>query len=270
MVSFGDQQLLRGLSLSVATLFSSSACTIDAYRYNVLAYLLMMTIVSHMSSVLVNRSYVEGQIMLSCVRFGLVLAQMIFAGYIYSSRVTDTFPTGVPSQGHNTTMVLPAVCFEYPDAEPYSAFADLPHSHSKDGAALTMYIMLFVFYGINLLITTAHVITYLEWPKFTWKYLHHNEERAERYSRFWWMGVCRGLLLLGANSMFVWALVRMYQLKHWMTNSGWMSPLNLQADNEWNFGQLLSVFMLAAAPMAVLEAWSGNYPFFLSLPTHLA
>jgi hypothetical protein len=259
VVSFGDQQLLRGMSLSIATLYSSSACTIDAYRYNILAYLLMMAIVSHMSSVLVLRSYVQGQIMLSCVRFALVLAQMIFVGYIYSSRVTDTFPTGVPSQGHNTTMILPAVCFEHPDSEPYSAFEDISHSHGKDGAALTMYIMLFVFYGINLIITSAHVITYLKFEEYTWQEQHKKEEAAKVWSWFWWMGTLRGFILLGANIMFVWALVRMYQLRDWMNSSGWMSPQNLQADNEWTFGQLLSAFMLAAAPMAVLGAWSGTF-----------
>ncbi|KUJ18650.1 uncharacterized protein LY89DRAFT_501176 [Mollisia scopiformis] len=214
VVSFGDQQLLRGLSLSIATLFFSSACTIDAYRYNVLAYLLMMAIVSHMSSVLVLRSYVNGQIVLSCVRFVLVAAQMIFAGYLYSSRVSNTFPTGIPSpnSGHNTTMVLPAVCFEHPFSEPYSALEDIPKSHTKDSAALTMYIMLFVFYGINLIITAAHVITYLRFPQWTWERQHQKEERAAAGSWWWWMGSLRGLVLLGAMIMYIWAVIKIGRL----------------------------------------------------------
>jgi len=256
VISFGDQQILRGLSLSIATLFFSSACTIDAYRYNVLAYLLMMAIVSHMSSVLVLRSYVQGQVVLSCVRFFLVLAQMIFAGYIFSSRVSDTFPTAVPSEGHNTTMVLPAVCFEHPGSEPYSALEDIPKSHTKDSAALTMYIMLFVFYGINLIITSAHVITYLRFPEYTWQKLHKKEEKAKVGSWFWWMGTFRGLVLLAATVIYIWAVIKMYELKHWMTNSGWMVGINLQNDNQWTFAQLLSALLLAAAPMAVLGAWS--------------
>lgn len=261
VVSFGDQQLLRGLSLSIATLFFSSACTIDAYRYNVLAYLLMMAIVSHMSSVLVLRSYVEGQIMLSCVRFILVATQMILAGYIFSSRVSDTFPTGIPnaSEGNNTTMVLPAVCFERPGSKPYTALQDIPHHHDKDSAALTMYIMLFIFYGINLIITTAHVITYYRFPEYTWQRLRKKEEAAKKGSWFWWMGTFRGLILLGAAVFYIWAVIKMYQLKHWMTNSGWMVGLNLQNDNQWTFGQLLSALLLAAAPMAVLGAWSGKF-----------
>jgi hypothetical protein len=128
VVSFGDQQILRDLSLSIANLYSSSACTVDAYRYNVLCYLLLMTIVSHLSSVLVLRSYKHGQILLSCVRFVLVFAQIFFVGIIFSSRVTHVFPTGIPtlSELQNTTMVRPAVCFEHGSSEPYTGLEDIP------------------------------------------------------------------------------------------------------------------------------------------------
>ncbi|KAF8848435.1 hypothetical protein BDZ45DRAFT_283548 [Acephala macrosclerotiorum] len=258
VVSFGDQQILRGLSLSIATVFSSSACTIDAYRYNVLSYLLMMTIVSHMSSVLVLRSYVNGQIFLSCIRFFLVLAQMLFVGFIFSTRVTDTFPTGIPNidEAHNTTLVLPAVCFEHRGSKPYSGLEDVPKSHTKDSAALTMYIILFIFYGINLVITAAHVFTYCVKPKRTWEVLHKEEERAKMWSWFWYMGIFRGLILLSAWIIWIWSVIKMYELKHWMTHSGWMSGVNLQNDNQWTFGQLLSILLLAAAPMTVLDAWA--------------
>lgn len=43
-----------------------------------------------------------------------------------------------------------------------------------------------------------------------------------------------------------------------MNDSGWMEPKRLQEDNQWNFGQLLSVFLLAAAPLAVLNAWNSK------------
>lgn len=223
-----------------------------------------MAIVSHVSSVLVLRSYTQGQIVLSFVRLSLLLAQGVFVGYIYSSRVSDTFPTSLPSQGHNTTMVLPAVCFENPDSTPYAALKGAAHTTQyTDGTALLMYIMLFVFYIINVTINIAHIITYTAWPSKSWNILHKIEEGAKAWSWFWWMGAIRGLILLGANVMFVWALVRMYQLKHWFLESEWLSPASLQADNDWTFGQLLSVFILAGAPLAVLGAWSGMSAFAL-------
>lgn len=259
VVSFGDQQILRGLSLSIATLYSSSACTVDAYRYNVLCYLLMMTIVSHMSTVLVLRSYVHGQILLSCVRFVLVFAQIFFVGIIFSSRITDVFPTSIPdaSEAHNTTLVLPAVCFEHGNSKPYTGLEDIPHRHNKDSAALSMYIILFVFYGINLIITFAHVFTYLFNKERTSEIRHQEQNLAQKFSWFWWLGIIRGLILLSAWIIWIWSVVKMYELKSWMTNSGWMSGVNLENDNQWTFGQLLSVLLLAAAPIVFIEAWSG-------------
>lgn len=259
VVSFGDQQILRGLSLSIATIYTSSTCTVDAYRYNVLCYLLMMTVVSHLSSVLVLRSYVNGQIVLSCVRFCLVFTQIFFIGIIFSSRITDLFLTSIPSaseqEARNTTLVLPAVCFEHGASKPYTGLQDIPHPHNKDSAALVMYIMLFIFYGINIIITIAHVVTFFFYKKGTWE--RRSEDRAKRWSWFWWLGVMRGLILLSAWVIWIWAVVRMYKLRGWMDGSGWMSAADLMNDNQWTFGQLLSVLLLAAAPMSFANAWSG-------------
>jgi hypothetical protein len=258
VVSFSDQQIIRGLSLSIATLYSSSACTLDAYRYNILCYLLLMTIISHLSSILVLRSYDTGQILLPCIRFALIFAQIFFVGILFSSRVTDGFPTGIPnaSEANTTGLVLPAVCFEQPNSKPYTGLEDIPKSHAKDSASFTPYIILAIFYAINIIITSAHVFTYLFNKNRTWK-LRHEEKIAPAWSWFWWLGFLRGLILLGAWVIWIWAVIKAYQLKIWMTTSGWMSNENLQADNEWTFGQLISILLLGAAPLTVLNAWSG-------------
>jgi len=258
VVSFSDQQIIRGLSLSIATLYSSSACTLDAYRYNILCYLLLMTIVSHLSSILVLRSYVKGQVFLSCIRFGLVFAQIFFVGILFSSRVTDDFPTGIPNakEVNTTALVLPAVCFEQPSSKPYTGLEDIPKSHAKDSASFTPYIILAIFYTINIIITSAHAFTYLFNKERAWQ-LRREDEIARRWTWFWWLGILRGLILLGAWVIWIWAVIKMYQLKGWMTNSGWMSNQNLQDDNQWTFGQLISIILLGAAPLTVLNAWSG-------------
>jgi hypothetical protein len=268
VVSFSDQQIIRGLSMSIATLYSSSACTIDAYRYNILCYLLLMTIVSHLSSILVLRSYVTGQIFLSCVRFGLVFAQIFFVGIIFSSRVTNGFPTGVPNANESniTTLVLPAVCFEQPSSKPYTGLEDIPKSHAKDSATFTPYILLAIFYAINIIITGAHVFTYLFNKERAWE-LRREEKIAPRGTWFWWLGIIRGLILFGAWMIWIWAVIKMYQLKGWMTASGWMSNENMQGDNEWTFGQLISILLLGAAPLTVLNAWSGSCSSFTIDPT---
>ncbi|PVH67849.1 hypothetical protein DL98DRAFT_542845 [Cadophora sp. DSE1049] len=228
VVSFSDQQIVRGLSMPIATLYTSSACTVDAYRYNILCYLILMTIVSHLSSILVLRSYVNGQKTLSIVRFGLVFAQIFFAGIIFSSRVTDDFPTAVS----NANLVLPAVCFQLPKSKPYSALEEIPGPHHKDIAAFSSYIVLAVFYAINIIFSIAHILTHYFRPGSTWE-MRSQEDRAKSGTWFWWLGLIRGFILLGAWG--IWGV----------------------EDNQWTFGQLLSIFILGAAPLSVLNAWNG-------------
>lgn len=244
--------------MSIATLYTSTACSIDAYRYNILCYLVIMSIVSHLSSVLVLRTYVNGQPVIALIRFALVFVQIFFAGIIFSSRVTDSFPTEIPhgNAAQNTTLVLPAVCFSLADSKPYSGLEDISRSHRKDIAGFSSYIILAVFYFITVIFTIAHILTHYLKPGSSWE-IRHQEERAEKGTWFWWMGLIRGTILLGAWIIWVWAVVKLYGLRQWMDGSGWMSQQSLMEDNEWTFGQLLSVFLLGAAPLAVLNAWSG-------------
>lgn len=71
----------------------------------------------------------------------------------------------------------------------------------------------------------------------------------------------RGLILLSAWIIWVWAVVKMYKLRAWIDGSGWMSGADLMNDSQWTFGQLLSVLLLAAAPMSFANAWSGMLLF---------
>jgi hypothetical protein len=119
-----------------------------------------------------------------------------------------------------------------------------------------MYIILLIFYGINIIITIVHVFTYLFNKQRTWE-VRHKETVAAKWTWFWWLGIMRGLVLLGAWIIWIWSVIKMYELKTWMTGSGWMSGANLENDNQWTFGQLLSVLLLAAAPMTLLDCWSS-------------
>jgi magnesium-transporting ATPase (P-type) len=244
--------------MSIATLYTPTSCSIDAYRYNILCYLVLMSIVSHLSSVLVLRSYVHGQPFVATIRFGLVFVQVFFAGIIFSSRMTANFPTSIPhsSEQNTTTMVLPAVCFQLPRSKPYSGLEDISKPRNKDVTAFSSYIILAVFYAITVIFTIAHVFTHYYKPGSSWE-VRHQEERAQRGTWFWWLGVIRGSILLGAWIIWLWCVLKLYQLRNWMDGSGWMSKQGLMEDNQWTFGQLLSVFLLGAAPLSLLNAYGG-------------
>lgn len=246
--------------MSIATLYTSAACTIDAYRYDIICYLILMTIVSHLSSVLVLRSYTSGQVALAIFRFALVFAQIFFAGLVFSARLTTSFPTGIPakSQERNTTLVLPAVCFKLANPESYSGLEQIPPHAHKDVAAFSSYIIIASFYGISIIYTLSHVLTIFFKPGASWE-VRQQEERARRGTWFWWLGIIRGLILLVAWIIWVWSVAKLYQFRKWMNKSGWMSLQSLQEDNGWTFGQFLSLLLLGAAPLSLMNAWSGEF-----------
>jgi hypothetical protein len=252
--------------MSIATLYTSAACTIDAYRYDMICYLILMTIVSHLSSVLVLRSYASGQITVAVIRFALVFAQIFFAGLVFSSRLTVSFPTRIPSESltMNTTLVLPAVCFELPDPKSYSGLQEIPSSAHKDISAFSSYIFIASFYGISITYTVSHVITHYLRPGASVE-VRSQEDRAARGTWFWWLGVIRGSILLAAWVIWTWSVVKLYQFRQWMNSSGWMSVQSLQEDNGWTFGQLLSVLLLGAAPLTLMNAWNGKLHYIMNI-----
>lgn len=245
--------------MSIATLYTSAACTIDAYRYDIIWYLILMIIVSHLSAVLVLRSYTNGQVALAVFRFALVFGQIFLAGLVLSARLTTSFPTGIPnpSQAMNTTLVLPAVCFQLPDPHSYSGLEEIPTSSHKDVAAFPSYIIIAGFYGISIIYSISHILTHFFRPGASHE-VRQQEERAQRGTWLWWLGIIRGLILLVAWIIWAWSVAKLYQFREWMNKSGWMSPQSLEEDNGWTFGQFLSLFLLGAAPLSLVNAASGQ------------
>lgn len=217
-----------------------------------------MTIVSHLSAVLILRSYGSGYKILAVLRFGLVGCQIVFAGLVFSSRLTPSFPTGIPSANDtkNTTLVLPAVCFALADAKSYSGLEDIPANNHRDIAGFSSYIIMAVFYFINVIFSFAHIITLYFIPGSS-KQVRDMENRAPKLTWFWWLGVIRGGIVVAAWIIWGWAVTELFLFRAWMIHSGWMGDQAL-ADDGLTFGQLLSVFLLAAAPLSVINALNGE------------
>jgi hypothetical protein len=226
-----------------------------------ICYLILMTIVSHLSAVLVLRSYTSGYKILAILRFGLVAVQIVFAGLVFSSRLTPSFPTGIPSanDAKNTTLVLPAVCFALVDAKPYSGLEDIPKDNHKDIAGFSSYVIMAVFYLINIIFTFAQVFT-LYFMRRSLKQVRDREDRAPKWSWFWWQGLIRGAILLAAWIIWAWAVAELFKFRDWMNSSGWMGGQEEIAEDGWTFAQLLSFSLLAGAPLSVMNASNSESP----------
>lgn len=219
-----------------------------------------MTIVSHLSAELARRSHTNGYKVLAVLRFGLIGCQVVLAGLVFSSRLTPNFPTGIPSadQVKNTTLVLPAVCFDLVDAKSYSGLEDVVKDNSKDIAGFSSYIIMAVFYFISTIFTLAHVLTHYFKPGSS-KEVRDMEDRAPRGTWFWWLGLVRGAILLAAWIIWAWAVAKLYLFRGWMNGSGWLGEQAALEEEGWTFGQLMSVLLMMAAPLSVMNAWSSKY-----------
>lgn len=201
----------------------------------------------------------RGALVLEALRFGLVFAQVCFAGLVLSARETNVFPTGIPNADdvRNTTLVLPAVCFQRENVMPYQGLQDIPHAAHKDISAFSSYIIIAVFYAITVVYAIVHILTHLFASGTGWE-VRQKEERARRWSWFWWLGITRGMILLGAWIIWIWAVAKLYILRNWMMWSGWMSKQSHMGDDSWTFGDFLNMSLLGAAVLSVVNAWNGE------------
>jgi len=217
-----------------------------------------MTIVSHLSAELARRSYTNGYKILAVLRFGLIGCQVVLAGLVFSSRLTPNFPTAIPSadQVRNTTLVLPAVCFDLVNAKSYSGLEDIEKG-SKDIGGFSSYIVMAIFYFISIIFTLAYFLTHY-FKLGTPKQVRDLEDRAPQWTWFWWLGLVRGAILLAAWIIWAWAVARLYQFRGWMNGSGWLGEQAAIEEEGWTFGQLMSVLLMMAAPLSVMNALSSK------------
>jgi hypothetical protein len=97
----------------------------------------------------------------------------------------------------NTTLVLPAVCFQLSDPHSYSGLEEIPASSHKDVAAFSSYVIMAGFYGVSIIYTITHVLTHFFKSRASLD-VRLQEERARRWTWFWWLGIIRGTILLVA------------------------------------------------------------------------
>ena len=225
-------------------------CQISAYHWDIVCNFLLMSIVTHLSSLAVISAYFSNLILGSC-RIILILIVFAFSGVIFSERNNSHFPTGVPDYSPRNETAPPtflhhAACFTSSVTvanQVPKAFNDA-FKRPERITGLAEYSILFVFTIISLLMAIAH--SFVTSPaRLANKHLHMRRASC----------VLRIGLLLAAIGIAIAACVQFNRLRKWMHASVWPADNN---ESEWTFGQLVPVFLMLLAPLQFIEAFAGE------------
>lgn len=112
LTAFSDQQIISGLSLLIVA--GHSGCEISAYIYNIVCFLLVMNLITHLNALTNTPSWFGPKYQSLCralvnalLRLILVIVVLILSGIMLGAR------TGVPFPSDAGVMAtFPAACFE--------------------------------------------------------------------------------------------------------------------------------------------------------------
>lgn len=248
ILSFSDQQLITGLSILIAVRYFMG-CEISAYHYDVVCNLVLMSVVTHLSSLAVISGYFSNFLLGAC-RIVLIIFTLGLAGVMFAERDNQYFPTGVPRSNASDPssppqLLAPAACFTTNNVTFVNQISG--QWNVLEGkthiSGLAEYVVLFIFTISGLVMAITH------------SYLSSSARKHVHLCLRQWMFVFRIILLLGAIGVAIAACHQFNALQDWMHASPWPADNN---EREWNFGQLVPLFLILLAPLQFIEALTGK------------
>lgn len=251
LINFSDQQLIAGLAMA-GTLRWSYSCDMTAYHYDLACYMLLASITTHLTSLLAIDKYfypVEkstgatlsniGLLVLRC--FGIACS-IVLTGLVLFNRNQNTFPV---EQSAGSQLLQPAACF-FVGADAEEAVEGIDDSikglMAKNWShGLVQYVLF-----LGCIITTLPLA------------IAHSFERGLshklRHPKF--LILPRLIVIFAAIAIMAWTLALAWNLRSWMLDQ---TEFGLGKENEWNFGQILSLSLLILSPITAFDAAAGKY-----------
>ena len=235
MLSFSDQQLITSLAMLIAVYFFLG-CHISAYHYDVVCNLILMSLVTHLTSLAVISRYFSN-LFHGPPRAIVIIFAFSFAGVMFAERDSTRFPTGVPKPStiSNTTappLLAAAACFT---SEKITT-TDRVHA---TGFAEYVVLLIITIFGLIMAMAQSLVTS-----SRNDKYLHLRN----------WIFVLRPILLISAWAIAIAAFIKSNSLRNWLAASPWPKD---DAEHSWGFGQLVPCFLLLLTPLAFFDAVGG-------------
>jgi hypothetical protein len=156
-LSFSDQQIVTGIALSVSTMYFETICEISAYHYNIVCFLVLLSIVSHLVGIVGLRGYTTKRPQwLGIIRMLLIAVQVFLVFRLFSGRSSSLFPIYPPADSNLTSLVLPFVCFQDLNE---TLLYEVDPKHTSEGLVLLGFLA--VFYAIILLLAEVSKLSFV-------------------------------------------------------------------------------------------------------------
>ncbi|KAG8534406.1 uncharacterized protein KY384_001251 [Bacidia gigantensis] len=232
-------------------------CSMSAYHYVIAINICLISCANFVLSLSLVREYWKApasallRVVGIAVIFGYLLKLLIYQG----SR--KDFPEYQPPLGMTSSaLLLPATCFL--DSE----FADFYRSYTEAQKQTIGYpmkpwqfeeLVIYVFNFVGLIAGLGRTLWQLQWDR-------HHRGSTRTYTRWQSLGIAfykvqAVIVFLAVN---VGAFVRIYSLKTWVNQSGWIKPGRTNnPENDWlAISQILPLILLATAFVAVSDQWT--------------
>ena len=244
--TFSDQQLVAGFSILVATSFA--ACDISAYHYNLVCTMVLMSLVTHINTLVNIPNFICKGWIVGTYRILAIVAMVILSAILFSARNTSTFPVSA-----GPLSVLPAVCFEARNGTTDLGFGDafdylnssMTHQNfvSSPKSGFAQYGVLLGFFAFALVMLVLDGLKKMCCEPGPFKH--------------WATWVFRLIPTIVSILIVIYATSQYSGLRSAMEVDQWY---RIDLDNDKTVSQILPMALLASSSIAVAKAFLGKCP----------
>lgn len=243
VLSSSDQQLITSFAILISVQHFVG-CSISAYHYDIVCNLILMSLVTHLASLVVIKRYFSNKL-LGPIRVILIFIVFSLAGVMFAERDNSRFPTGVPNAKNSNTTTAPpllaaAACFTSENITIMDQYGMVMKASEAPGrvTGLGEYVVLFVITLLGLMVAiTQSMVT--------------SSSSSSRITARKWIFVFRLALLFGAWAIATLAYIKFTNLQKWLAQSPWPQD---DGEGKWDFGQTMPCILLLLTPLSFLEA----------------
>ena len=242
--ALSDQQLVTGISLLIAT--ESKACQISAYHYNLVCAMILMSIITHLKTLLnAPHFFREGYVLVAILRLVFIFATVVFGGILFSSRNTAVFPADAGSLS-----ILPAACFENKNGSQGLGFGEFASDIASNTTMATDqqrggFVQYMLLSGFCVFAVIVLLIYSLE-------SCFSSPGGVRRMVTL----ILRGIATMGSLFIVSYAIWKYKTLRQHMEVPEWYQ-VGI-TDDDWTFTQLLPYALLGSSLIPVVKALEGN------------
>ncbi|KAF8244127.1 hypothetical protein K440DRAFT_663662 [Wilcoxina mikolae CBS 423.85] len=250
------------MAMLVSVLFFTG-CDVSQYHYNLLCLMLYMFTITHLCAATMVRTYFKE--ILGVLRIALVILQFVFTGLLFQNRNMAEFATMDPRnhQIFNTSLAKPAAC-----SSRGNVFGVVSTIIGSNRTIIDIGSTILSTDNITILDTTN--TTYeINWTVFRSDRTKHGARNVLAMDEEIWYTLLMGLfpaslLLVFGHAIHCYLCKRRLQKAaytsglQWHRLFLWIRAVVLIAggpeDQGWDYGQLISIFLLASVMFTVIQA----------------